>query len=164
VEGALLLHPAVAGGIIGLPDVERGMIVKAFVVLKPGTRRRHHHDATGPRQIDPGALQVPQDRLHGLPRTETGNNALNCDHHEIHQNGAFSPLRPAGIVLPALFYLLHEVQEDFLAHIGTSHELIRSGIGVHRGPQNRVLGMCRNGVTAVAGTDENWQCQPGHAV
>ena len=37
VEDALLRHPAVAEcGVIGKPDDERGMIVKAFVVLKPG--------------------------------------------------------------------------------------------------------------------------------
>ena len=37
VEGALLVHPAVAEcGVIGAPDEERGQIVKAFVVLKPG--------------------------------------------------------------------------------------------------------------------------------
>ncbi len=37
VEGALLLHPAVAEcGVVGVPDEERGQIVKAFVVLKPG--------------------------------------------------------------------------------------------------------------------------------
>jgi len=37
VEGALMLHPAVAEcGVVGVPDPERGQIVKAFVVLKPG--------------------------------------------------------------------------------------------------------------------------------
>jgi 2-aminobenzoate-CoA ligase len=37
VEDALLSHPAVAEcGVIGQPDTERGMIVKAFCVLKPG--------------------------------------------------------------------------------------------------------------------------------
>ena len=37
VEGALLLHPAVAEcGVVGQMDEARGMIVKAFVVLKPG--------------------------------------------------------------------------------------------------------------------------------
>jgi 2-aminobenzoate-CoA ligase len=37
VEGALLLHPAVAEcGVIGQPDEARGMVVKAFVVLKAG--------------------------------------------------------------------------------------------------------------------------------
>ena len=37
VESALLQHPAVADcGVVGAPDEERGQIVKAFVVLKPG--------------------------------------------------------------------------------------------------------------------------------
>jgi len=37
VEGALLLHPAVAEcGVVGIDDMDRGQIVKAFVVLKPG--------------------------------------------------------------------------------------------------------------------------------
>lgn len=37
VEDALLTHPAVAEcAVIGQPDAERGMIVKAFCVLKPG--------------------------------------------------------------------------------------------------------------------------------
>jgi 2-aminobenzoate-CoA ligase len=37
VEGALLLHPAVAEcAVVGAPDATRGTIVKAFVVLKPG--------------------------------------------------------------------------------------------------------------------------------
>ena len=37
VEDALLQHPAVAEcGVIGIPDEDRGMVVKAFVVLRPG--------------------------------------------------------------------------------------------------------------------------------
>ncbi len=37
VEGVLLMHPAVAEcAVVGVPDAERGTIIKAFVVLKPG--------------------------------------------------------------------------------------------------------------------------------
>jgi acyl-coenzyme A synthetase/AMP-(fatty) acid ligase len=37
VESALLEHPAVAeSGVVGKPDADRGQIVKAFVVLRPG--------------------------------------------------------------------------------------------------------------------------------
>lgn len=39
VESVLLEHPAVAeAGVIGKPDVERGEIIKAFCVLKPGSQ------------------------------------------------------------------------------------------------------------------------------
>ena len=40
VEGALLMHPSVAEcAVVGAPDPERGTIIKAFVVLKPGYAR-----------------------------------------------------------------------------------------------------------------------------
>lgn len=55
---------------------------------------------------------------------------------------------PAGIVFyPQFFYLLHEVQEDFLAHIGfPEHALIASGTGVPIVDlKTEFLGMCRNG-------------------
>ncbi len=55
---------------------------------------------------------------------------------------------PAGIVFyPQFFYLLHEVQEDFLAHIGfPEHELIAGGTGVPIVDlKTEFLGMCRNG-------------------
>jgi 2-aminobenzoate-CoA ligase len=77
VEGALLLHPAVAEcGVIGVADAERGQIVKAFVVLKPG----HAGDAAMAKALQdfvkatiapykyPRAVEF-RDRL---PRTETG--------------------------------------------------------------------------------------------
>ena len=39
VEDALLAHPAVAEcGVVGVPDEERGTIVKAFVVLQARPR------------------------------------------------------------------------------------------------------------------------------
>ena len=37
VEAAVLTHPAVAEcAVVGVPDEARGMLVKAFVVLRPG--------------------------------------------------------------------------------------------------------------------------------
>ena len=77
VEDALMQHAAVAEcGVIGLPDEERGMIVKAFVVLKPGheanevtTKLLQDHVKAVlapfkyPRQIE---------FVTTLPRTETG--------------------------------------------------------------------------------------------
>ena len=55
---------------------------------------------------------------------------------------------PAGIVFyPQFFYLLHEVQEDFLAHIGfPEHVLIRAGTGIPIVDlKTECLGMCRHG-------------------
>jgi len=55
---------------------------------------------------------------------------------------------PAGIVFyPQYFVLLHEVQEDFLAHIGfPEHALIAGGKGVPIVDlRTEFLGMCRNG-------------------
>jgi 2-aminobenzoate-CoA ligase len=77
VEDALLKHPAVAEcGVVGQPDEERGMVVKAFVVLKPGEAAdaatvkalQDHVKATlapfkYPRQVE---------FVDKLPRTETG--------------------------------------------------------------------------------------------
>jgi len=77
VESALLLHPAVAEcGVIGVADAERGQIVKAFVVLKPG----HAGDAAMAKTLQdfvkatiapykyPRAIEFRA----ALPRTETG--------------------------------------------------------------------------------------------
>ena len=77
VEGALLMHPAVAEcGVVGADDAERGQIVKAFVVLKPG----HAGDAAMTaalqdfvkRTIAPYKYPRAIRYLAALPRTETG--------------------------------------------------------------------------------------------
>ena len=77
VEDALLLHPAVAEcGVIGRPDDERGMVVKAFVVLKPD----HSGDALMVKilqdhvkaSIAPFKYPREIEFCTRLPRTETG--------------------------------------------------------------------------------------------
>jgi 2-aminobenzoate-CoA ligase len=77
VEGALLAHPAVAEcGVVGVPDEQRGQIVKAFVVLKPG----HARDAAMMKELQDYAknaiapYKYPRavEFLDVLPRTETG--------------------------------------------------------------------------------------------
>ncbi|MEP7329811.1 MAG: AMP-binding protein, partial [Betaproteobacteria bacterium] len=77
VEGALLLHPAVAEcGVVGKLDDERGQIVKAFVALKPGYVGDHAMvkvlqdfvKATIAPYKYPRAIEF----VTSLPRTETG--------------------------------------------------------------------------------------------
>jgi 2-aminobenzoate-CoA ligase len=77
VEDALMAHAAVAEcGVIGAPDEERGQIVKAYVVLRPGHARdegmvqalQDHVKATIAPYKYPRAVQF----LDSLPRTETG--------------------------------------------------------------------------------------------
>jgi len=77
VEDALLQHPAVAEcGVIGKPDDERGMVVKAFCVLKPG----HTGDAAMVKTLQDhvkgsiAPFKYPREIefVDSLPRTETG--------------------------------------------------------------------------------------------
>jgi 2-aminobenzoate-CoA ligase len=77
VEGALLLHPAVAEcGVVGIDDAERGQIVKAFVVLKPGnaadTAMTKSLQDFVKRTIAPYKYPRAIAYLPALPRTETG--------------------------------------------------------------------------------------------
>ena len=77
VEDALMQHALVAEcGVIGLPDDERGMVVKAFVVLKPGIEgneasvkllQDHVKAALAPFKY-PRQIEF----VDKLPRTETG--------------------------------------------------------------------------------------------
>jgi 2-aminobenzoate-CoA ligase len=77
VEDALLKHPAVAEcGVVGVADADRGMIVKAFVVLRPGQAAdgamvkmlQEHVKA----MLAPFKYPRRIEFLAQLPRTETG--------------------------------------------------------------------------------------------
>ena len=77
VESALLTHPAVKEcGVVGAPDAERGMVVRAYVVLKDGIAgdamlvkalQDHVKAEVAPYKYPRSVVFVP-----ALPRTETG--------------------------------------------------------------------------------------------
>ncbi len=77
VEDCLMTHPAVAEcGVVGKPDAVRGMIIKAFVVLKPD---RHGNEAMVEQMqeyvkkaIAPYKYPREIEFVTALPRTETG--------------------------------------------------------------------------------------------
>lgn len=77
VEAALLSHPAVAEcGVVAQPDPERGALVKAYVVLKPGqagdaalTRALQDHVKA---EIAPYKYPRAIEYVTALPRTDTG--------------------------------------------------------------------------------------------
>jgi len=77
VEGALLAHRAVAEcGVVGQPDEERGMVVKAFVVLKKdfsaGDEMKKQLQEHVKRSIAPYKYPRAIEFVAALPRTETG--------------------------------------------------------------------------------------------
>ncbi|SFK79489.1 benzoate-CoA ligase family protein [Falsiroseomonas stagni] len=77
VESALLTHPAVKEcGVVGAPDAERGMVVRAYVVLKDAIAgdamlvkalQDHVKAEVAPYKYPRSVVFVP-----ALPRTETG--------------------------------------------------------------------------------------------
>ncbi len=77
VESAMLEHDAVAEcGVVGVPDDERGQIVKAFVVLKGGHSRSHalvvELQAFVKASVAPYKYPRQIEFVDALPRTETG--------------------------------------------------------------------------------------------
>jgi 2-aminobenzoate-CoA ligase len=81
VESCLLAHEAVAEcGVVGKPDEARGQIVKAYVVLKPGTLEQFGGEAALAKALQDyvkntiAPYKYPRDIefVATLPRTETG--------------------------------------------------------------------------------------------
>jgi 2-aminobenzoate-CoA ligase len=77
VEDALLRHEAVAEcGVVGAPDDERGQVVKAFVVLKPGYEAGSELAAALQQFVKASIAPYKYPRaiefVEALPRTETG--------------------------------------------------------------------------------------------
>ena len=136
VESALLrIRPSPSAASIGAPDDERGQIVKAFVVLRPGfaagdamTRELQDHVK---REIAPYKYPRAIEYLASLPRTETGKlqrfrlrqldeegrrgNGMTNNRYVTTRRVGFAHCDPAGFVFyPRFFDLVHEAEEDWL--------------------------------------------------
>ncbi len=77
VEDALLTHPVVAEcGVVGVPDPDRGQVVKAYVVLRegytPDEALAHELQDHVKRTIAPYKYPRQVEFCSSLPRTETG--------------------------------------------------------------------------------------------
>lgn len=77
VEDALLQHPAVAEcAVVGIPDEDRGQIVQAFVVLKPGLHGNETMAVDLQEHVKKSIAPFKYPRkvvfMDNLPRTETG--------------------------------------------------------------------------------------------
>jgi len=77
VEAALLQHPAVAEcGVVGRPDDDRGMVILAYVVLKPGQAADAAHVKALQDHVKHTLAPYKYPRevrfVSALPRTETG--------------------------------------------------------------------------------------------
>jgi len=77
VEWALLAHPAVAEcGVVGVPDDDRGQIIRAFVVLKPGHQGNDAMTAELQKFVKETVAPYKYPRsiryVDALPRTESG--------------------------------------------------------------------------------------------
>ena len=77
VENALLIHQVVAeAAVVGLPDLERGMVVTAYVVLRPeftaSDQLREELQSHVKNQIAPYKYPRVLNFVDSLPKTTTG--------------------------------------------------------------------------------------------